>query len=129
MTERRQLVSGAYMRISYPEFSDEGSKDGTERMNAFYKSLADASSAYAEELNREREGGLRILTAEYRTMFTVTGCVVEYKITVRRRGRVIGKKSLVHHWENGVLVPERMGDRRIHRMAEGIKRLLTKSGR
>lgn len=107
MTERRQSVCTAYGRVSYPVFEEETVALHAEEMNAFYNALADAVVAYAAELNREREGGVRVLTAEYRSEITERRVTVEYTICLRRRGRVTARKRLTHTWEAGTLVPPR----------------------
>lgn len=107
MNEQRASAQNAWGRVSFPVFVDENTPKQASEMNAFYETLRDAVLAYAEELNAERREGLRMLAAEYTAATVGQQITVTYIVTVRHRGRVIGRKRLTHTWEDGVLIPPR----------------------
>ncbi len=107
MTERRQSVSSANMRICFPEFSDETHPAWAEEMNEFYRAFRDAAAAYAEELNPADGAGGGILLAEYRIKESEGGVAITYRLCLRRRGRILAEKQWTHLWKEGVLVPEK----------------------
>ncbi len=107
MNEQRASEQTACGRVSFPVFSDESASKQAAEMNAFYDSLREALLVYAAELNAQRGDGVRLLTAEYTSVTDKERITVTYTITVRRRGRVIGRKRLIHTWEDGVLIPPR----------------------
>lgn len=107
MREKREARITPYMRIVYPVFENESAPIQTQEMNAFYAALADAVEVYAAEIAGRRESGIRILTADYKTRAENDRIVVEYKLTVRRRGRTEAAKTLLHTWEEGMLLPVR----------------------
>lgn len=105
MNERRTAAQTAFGRVSFPVFSDENAPKRAAEINAFYEVLRDAALAYAAELNADRSDGIRLLTAEYISVTAGDRITVTYTLTVRRRGRVIGRKQLTHTWEDGLLLP------------------------
>ncbi len=109
MKEQRTLELSACARVSYPVFTDENAPKQAGEMNAFYEALRDAALAYAAELNEGHKDGIRLLAAEYTAEVAGERITVTYTVSVRRRGRVIGRKQLIHIWENGVLIPPRRG--------------------
>ncbi len=104
MTETRKTVAQPYVRISYPVFEDESVPNHAQEMNAFYHVLAEAVQKASVEIGRQKDG-VRILTADYKTKTEGKQITVEYRITVRRRGRIECAETLVHSWEDGVLIP------------------------
>ncbi len=108
MTERRETRLTPNMRISYPVFEDEAMPAHAQEMNAFYQAFFDAVSAYAEEITASREGGIRILHADYKIREHDGITAVEYRIAVRKRGKTESAKTLTHVWRDGVLsLPQR----------------------
>ena len=117
MNERRTSAQSGFGRVSFPVFSDGDIQKRTAEINAFYEAFRDAVLAYAAELNADRAEGIRFLTAEYTSVTEGERITVVYTFTVRRRGRVIGRKRLTHRWEDGLLLPpqkERAGFFRRH---------------
>lgn len=104
MTETRKTVVQPYVRISYPVFEDEAVPNHAQEMNAFYHVLVETVQKASEEICRQKDG-VRILSADYKTKIEGKQITVEYRITVRRRGRIECAKTLVHTWEDGVLIP------------------------
>ena len=105
MNEQRVSAQSAWGRVSYPVFEDDTAPKPAAEMNAFYEALREAVLQYAAQLNERREDGLRLVSAEYVTVFDGERITVTYTLTVRRRGRVIGRKRLTHVWEEGVMIP------------------------
>jgi len=108
LTEKRicETFPGGY--VVYPAFTPEDgeSASAAERMNAFYLTLRDAAIAFASET--AASGGSRRYTAEYSCTQAQDGSIrIEYTLRLRRRGRTEAMKTLLHHWQDGLLVPPR----------------------
>lgn len=125
MTEKREVRITPHMRIAYPMFEDESASDHVLEMNAFYTVLTDALAVYAEEIAEDRAGGIRILTADYKTRAENNRIAVEYRLAVRRRGKTEAAKTLLHIWENGVLVPPQKRRSHCSKLRRMIRQLLT----
>ena len=107
MTEKRITEGFMRGRIAYPQFEANAENKNVDTINEFYRTLRDAAVAYMEELSQSTDGKGRIFSADYTLRWEEDILVVEYVLLLRHRGRTEARKTLIHHWQNGYLIPPR----------------------
>ena len=105
MTEKRITEGFMRGRIAYPQFEANAENKNVDTINEFYRTLRDAAVAYMEEFSQSTDGKGRIFSADYTLRWEENVLVVEYVLLLRHRGRTEARKTLIHRWQNGYLIP------------------------
>lgn len=123
MTENRITEGFMRGRIAYPQFEADAENKNVATINEFYRTLRDAAAAYTEELSQSTDEKGRIFSADYTLRREGDILVVEYVLLLRHRGRTEARKTLIHHWQNGYLIPpgKKKGQKRKIRLKHGAK--------
>ena len=123
MTENRITEGFMRGRIAYPQFEANAENKNVATINEFYRTLRDAAVAYMEELSQSTDEKGRIFSADYTLRWEEDILVVEYVLLLRHRGRTEARKTLIHHWQNGYLIPpeKKKGQKRKIRLKHGAK--------
>ena len=95
--EKRITENFARGRIAYPQLEEDTIHSV---FNAFYRTLRDAAVSYINEI-----GTACLYTADYILKQEEDVLTVEYILRLRRRGRIVQRKTVTHRWENGYLLP------------------------
>ena len=123
MTENRITESFMRGRIAYPQFEADAENKNVATINEFYRTLRDAAVAYMEEFSQSTDGKGRIFSADYTLRWEEDILVVEYVLLLRHRGRTEARKTLIHRWQNGYLIPpgKKRRQKRKIRLKHGAK--------
>ena len=124
MTENRITEGFIRGRIAYPQFEANAENKNVDTINEFYRTLRDAAVAYMEELSQSTDEKGRIFSADYTLRWEEDILVVEYVLLLRHRGRTEARKTLIHHWQNGYLIPpgKKKGQKRKIRLKQRGKK-------
>ena len=124
MTEKRITEGFMRGRIAYPQFEANAENKNVATINEFYRTLRDAAVAYMEELSQSTDEKGRIFSADYTLRWEEDILVVEYVLLLRHRGRTEARKTLIHHWQNGYLIPpgKKKGQKRKIRLKQRGKK-------
>lgn len=124
MTEKRITEGFMRGRIAYPQFEADAENENVATINEFYRTLRDAAVAYMEELSQSTDEKGRIFSADYTLRWEEDILVVEYVLLLRHRGRTEARKTLIHHWQNGYLIPpgKKKGQKRKIRLKQRGKK-------
>ncbi|MBE6626027.1 MAG: hypothetical protein E7628_02435 [Ruminococcaceae bacterium] len=110
-TDYSVINEGARMyRLTLPCFSDDDRFYDAARMNRFYSAVMDRLCMIGESLKKSNERRT-CYSCAYKVTENGKNEEVELIISLRCSNRKAARKSIIHVWENGYIVSERITDK------------------